>query len=131
MNSFRLIEGDGLVAHTCETIGYDTPWCQVHGMLLQAAKSPPGLRSEPKPFVAQTALSDYYVEYRLTAQVECPEIRRITITTLHVNIQDVFNEYGVRIMSPHYKDDPFEKIWVSKEQWFEAFVAEVMKCNSI
>ena len=120
VNSSRLIEGDGLVANTCVTIGYDTPWRQVHGMLMQAAKSTPGLRSEPKPFVAQTALSDYYVEYRLTAQVECPEIRRITMTTLHANIQDVFNEYGVQIMSPHYKGDPLEKIWVPKEQWFEA-----------
>jgi hypothetical protein len=25
---------------------------------------------------------------------------------LHANIQDVFNEHGVQIMSPHYMGDP-------------------------
>lgn len=119
VNSSRLAEGRSLVIHTSVTIGYNTPWRQVHAMLLQAAGNTHGLRSIPKPFVLQTALSDFYVEYRLCAQVESPEIRRITMTTLHANIQDVFNEFGVQIMSPHYKDDPAEKVWVPKEQWFE------------
>lgn len=119
-NSSRLAEGRGLVVHTTVTIGYNTPWRQVHAMLMQAAQSTSGLRSEPKPFVSQTALSDFYVEYRLCVQVDRPEIRRITLTTLHANIQDVFNEFGVQIMSPHYENDPLEKVWVPKEQWFEA-----------
>ncbi|MEY3759982.1 MAG: hypothetical protein RIR39_1473, partial [Pseudomonadota bacterium] len=120
VNSSRLAEGKGLVVHTTVTIGYNTPWRQVHAMLMRAAGSTPGLRAEPKPFVIQSALSDFYVEYRLCVQVERPEIRRITLTALHANIQDVFNEYGVQIMSPHYENDPLEKVWVPKEQWFEA-----------
>ena len=120
VNSSRLVEGDGLVVHTTVTIGYDTPWRQVHGMLMKAAENTIGLRSEPKPFVSQTALSDFYVEYRLNAQVDRPEFRRIALTALHANIQDVFNEYGVQIMSPHYENDPLEKVGVPKEQWFEA-----------
>jgi small-conductance mechanosensitive channel len=120
VNSSRLAEGKGLVVHTTVTIGYNTPWRQVHGMLMRAAENTPGLRSDPKPFVAQTALSDFYVEYRLCAQVDRPEIRRITLTALHANIQDLFNEFGVQIMSPHYVNDPLEKVWVPKEQWFEA-----------
>ena len=119
VNSSRLAEGKGLVVHTTVTIGYNTPWRQVHAMLIRAAESTSGLRSEPKPFVAQTALSDFYIEYRLCAQVDRPEIRRITLTALHANIQDVFNEFGVQIMSPHYENDPLEKVWVPKEQWFE------------
>jgi len=119
-NSSRLAEGKGLVVHTTVTIGYNTPWRQVHAMLMRAAESTSGLRSEPKPFVSQTALSDFYVEYRLCVQVDRPEIRRITLTALHANIQDVFNEFGVQIMSPHYENDPLEKVWVPKEQWFEA-----------
>jgi len=67
---------------------------------MRAAESTAGLRSAPKPFVSQTALSDFYVEYRLCVQVDRPEIRRITLTALHANIQDVFNEFGVQIMSP-------------------------------
>ena len=120
VNSSRLVEGDGLVVQTAVTIGYDTPWRQVHGMLMQAAKNTPGLSPERQPFIAQTALSDYYVEYRLSAQVERPEIRSITMTALHANIQDVFNEFGVQIMSPHYINDPAEKVWVPKDHWYEA-----------
>ncbi len=120
VNSSRLAEGKGLVVHTTVTIGYNTPWRQIHAMLMRAAGSTQGLRAEPKPFVTQSALSDFYVEYRLCVQVERPEIRRITLTALHANIQDVFNEYGVQIMSPHYENDPLEKVWVPKEQWFEA-----------
>lgn len=120
VNSSRLAEGKGLVVHTTVTIGYNTPWRQVHAMLIQAAESTPGLRSASKPFVSQTTLSDFYVEYRLCAQIDRPEIRRITLTALHANIQDVFNEFGVQIMSPHYVNDPLEKVWVPKEQWFEA-----------
>jgi small-conductance mechanosensitive channel len=119
-NSSRLAEGKGLVVHTAVTIGYNTPWRQVHALLMRAAESTSGLRSEPKPFVSQTALSDFYVEYRLCVQVDRPEIRRITLTALHANIHDVFNEFGVQIMSPHYENDPLEKVWVPKEQWFEA-----------
>jgi small-conductance mechanosensitive channel len=89
-------------------------------MLLKAAEQTPGIRSEPKPFVSQTALSDFYVEYRLCGQIDRPEIRRISLTALHANIQDVFNEFGVQIMSPNYVYDPKEKVWVPKEQWFEA-----------
>ena len=120
VNSSRLTESKGLVVHTTVTIGYNTPWRQIHAMLLQAAERTSGLRSEPKPFISQTALSDFYVEYRLCVQVDRPKIRRITLTALHANIQDVFNEFGVQIMSPHYVNDPMEKVWVPKEQWFEA-----------
>jgi small-conductance mechanosensitive channel len=120
INSSRLAEGKGLVVHTAVTIGYNTPWRQVHAMLMQAAELTPGILSAPKPFVAQTALSDFYVEYRLCGQIDRPEIRRITLTALHANIQDVFNEFGVQIMSPHYVYDPEGKVWVPKEQWFEA-----------
>jgi hypothetical protein len=28
------------------------------------------------------------------------------MSALHANVQDVFNEYGVQIMSPHYLGDP-------------------------
>ena len=34
------------------------------------------------------------------------------------NIQDVFNEHGVQIMSPHYMMDPPEPQVVPKEKWF-------------
>jgi len=130
VNSSRLTEGNALVMHTTVTIGYNTPWRQVHALLLRAAESTLGLRSVPKPFVTQSALSDSYIKYQLCAQVDRPEIRRITLTALHANIQDVFNEFGVQIMSPHYENDPLEKVWVPKEQWFAAPAEEGVDSES-
>ena len=39
-------------------------------------------------------------------------------TGMHRNIQDVFNENGVQIMSPAYKGDPAEPKVVPKERWY-------------
>ena len=100
------------------TIGYNAPWRQVHAMLIRAADRTPGLRKEPKPFVLQSALADFYVEYQLNAHLERPEERIPTLAALHANIQDAFNEYGVQILSPHYLADPPEKVWVPKAQWY-------------
>ena len=37
---------------------------------------------------------------------------------LHRNIQDIFNEYDVQIMSPSYRADPAEPKVVPKERWY-------------
>ena len=39
---------------------------------------------------------------------------------LHANIQDVFNEHGVQIMSPHYMADPPAAKLVPPEGWYAA-----------
>jgi small-conductance mechanosensitive channel len=69
--------------------------------------------------VRQTALSDFYVEYRLAAYTPvATPVRRIDVLSqLHANIQDVFNENGVQIMSPHYMADPSEPQVVPKDRW--------------
>ena len=113
-------KSESVILHTAVTIGYSTPWRQVHALLLTAADRTPGLRKEPKPFVLQTALSDFYVEYQVNAYIEAPEQRIPVLDKLHQNIQDAFNEHGVQIMSPHYFWDPDQKVWVPKEKWFEA-----------
>ena len=43
----------------------------------------------------------------------------VTMDRLHGHIQDVFNEYGVQIMSPNYRGDPETPKIVPKEKWFE------------
>jgi len=72
--------------------------------------------------VFQTALSDFYPEYRLVCQAvpHQPRPRAEVLSALHANIQDVFNEYGVQIMSPHYLGDPAEPKFVPKTAWFAA-----------
>jgi small-conductance mechanosensitive channel len=81
--------GRGFVLDTRVTIGYATPWRQVHAMLLLAAQRTADLLPEPKPFVVQTALSDFYVEYRLVcyAAPEAPQRRAIMLDALHANVQ--------------------------------------------
>ncbi len=111
INYSRFAE-EGVRINTVVTIGYDTPWRQVEAMLVQAAEMTGGLRNEPKPFVLQTSLSDYYPEYKLMAVIERPETRGPVLSQLHANIQDIFNEHGVQIMSPHYVADPPEPLVV-------------------
>jgi small-conductance mechanosensitive channel len=113
-NYSRTSGGSGFTLSTSVTIGYDTPWRQVHAMLLEAAKRTRGLLAEPAPRVVQTALSDFYVEYLLIAQAgpEAPRQRAEALSELHGHVQDVFNEYDVQIMSPHYLGDPPKPVLV-------------------
>ena len=118
-NFSRLAGSEGVILYTTVTIGYDAPWRQIHAMLIEAARRTPGLHAEPPPFVNQTALADFYVEYQLNAHLERPEARIRVLADLHANIQDVFNEHGVQIMSPHYEADPADKKWVPRDRWHE------------
>lgn len=118
--NYTLFSGEhGVIVHTSVTIGYSTPWRQVHAMLALAAERTEGLRQEPKPFVVQKSLSDFYVEYDLNAFLVRPEMRVRTLSMLHATIQDVFNEHGVQIMSPHYETDPDSVVVVPKSRWYE------------
>jgi small-conductance mechanosensitive channel len=121
-NYSRAVVGSGYVVDAVVTIGYDTPWRQVEAMLIEAAKRTEGILNNPHPQVFQTALTDFYPEYRLVAQAipSQPQPRAELLTALHANIQDVFNEYGVQIMSPHYVADPQQAKLVMKENWYAA-----------
>jgi small-conductance mechanosensitive channel len=118
-NFSRAVNGTGFVLDTTVTIGYDTPWRQVHAMLIEAAMRTTGVLHDPQPKVFQTSLSDWYPAYRLVCQAipEGPMPRAILLSNLHAHIQDVFNEYGVQIMSPHYIADPLTPKTVPPEAW--------------
>jgi hypothetical protein len=49
-----------------------------------------------------------------------PRPRAEVMNLLHGNIQDVFNEHGVQIMSPHYRGDPPQPKVVPPDQWYAA-----------
>lgn len=117
-NYSRTVHGRGFVVDTTVTIGYDTPWRQVEAMLIEAARRTPGVLTLPAPRVFHTALSDFYPEYRLVCQAipSEPRPRAEVLSALHANIQDVFNECGVQIMSPHYLADPSEPKLVPPDQ---------------
>jgi small-conductance mechanosensitive channel len=92
-----------LILHTAVTIGYDAPWRKVHELLIAAAQATEHVLAEPKPYVLQLSLDDFYVRYELNAYTDSPRTMARIYSDLHQNIQDMFNEAGVEIMSPHYK----------------------------
>lgn len=102
-NYTRLVTERGVVLYTSVSVRYDVPWRQVHAMLNEAASRTSSLRTDPPPFVLQTALSDWYVEYQLNVRLDEPHRRMRALSELHACIQDVFYENGVELLSPHFE----------------------------
>jgi small-conductance mechanosensitive channel len=102
---------------TAVTIGYSAPWRQVEAMLENAAAATEGILRDPKPFVVQSGLEDFYVRYELWVALADPWDLPRTMARLHRNIQDEFNAHGVQIMSPHYMTDPSTPAVVPRESW--------------
>jgi small-conductance mechanosensitive channel len=102
LNFSAVAEENGLILHTSVTIGYDAPWRKIHELLISAAQSTANILQQPKPFVLQTALDDFYVSYEINAFTNQANMMAQTYSELHQNIQDKFYEAGVEIMSPHH-----------------------------
>jgi len=95
----------GLIIHTTVTIGYDVPWKDVHQALIEAALRGEMILKEPKPFVFQTSLDDFFVSYQINAYTKEANKQGSVYSNLHQQIQNVFNEKGIEILSPHYRAD--------------------------
>lgn len=93
----------GLIIHTTVTIGYDVPWRNMHKALIESALRTDLILDEPKPFVLQTSLDDFYVSYQINAYIRETGKQAFIYSNLHQNIQDVCNEMGIEILSPHYR----------------------------
>jgi len=120
INYSTLARSHGLILHTTVGIGYETPWRQVEAMLLLAAGRVEGLLREPAPFVLHKALGDFCVTYELNVCCDRPQAMPQLYTELHRAILDIFNEYGVQIMTPSYEGDPERPKVVPREEWFSA-----------
>jgi small-conductance mechanosensitive channel len=120
VNYSSLAQTKGLILHTTVGIGYETPWRQVEAMLQEAARRTPNLMADPPPFVLHLQLGDFCVTYELNVYCSNPLKMRATYTDLHRHILDVFNEYGVQIMTPAYEGDPEIPKVVPKDQWYLA-----------
>jgi small-conductance mechanosensitive channel len=108
------------VLHTTVGIGYETPWRQVEAMLLMAAARTEGLLREPPPFVLQKSLGDFCVVYEINAYIDSAARMPQLYSALHSNILDVFNEYGVQIMTPAYEGDTPDPKLVRPGDWYAA-----------
>ncbi|MUV13661.1 mechanosensitive ion channel family protein [Noviluteimonas gilva] len=116
-NLSRAPDGAGFWLQAIAVIGYEVPWRQVHRLLMDAAHATPGVVDAPAPFVLQTALGDFGIEYRLRARIADVEQRWIALSALHAQIQDAFNAAGVQIMTPHYEGDPETAKIVPRAHW--------------
>ncbi|WP_269532275.1 mechanosensitive ion channel family protein [Chitinimonas sp. BJYL2] len=108
----------GALVTTAVTIGYDTPWRQVHAILLEAAAATEEVLPTPAPFVLQTELQDFYIRYELNVYTNRPERLPFVLSALNAHVQDSFNCHGVQIMSPHYFDRARAPVISAPAQWY-------------
>lgn len=91
-----------ILLYTTITLGYDLPWQTAEKLLLDAASKVELVLKDPKPFVLQTSLDDYYVSYELNIACNKPKKMPLIYSEVHKSILEVFNEAGVEILSPAY-----------------------------
>lgn len=95
-------EKQGLIVHYTITIGYDVPWQQVYELLIIAALKTVYILEEPKPFVLQTSLDDFNISYQINAYTKEANKQALIYSNMLENIQDVFKQANIEIMSPSY-----------------------------
>ncbi|GHT39288.1 hypothetical protein FACS189437_02230 [Bacteroidia bacterium] len=92
----------GLIIYLDITAGYETPWRQVHQLLLDAAAATPDVMQDPHPFVLEQGFNDFDVTYQINVYISDADKLAAVTSDLRQNIQDKFKEAGISIMSPHY-----------------------------
>jgi hypothetical protein len=89
------------------TVGQGPGRFQVSGVML------------PAKFLYK-GLGDFAVNYELNVYCDDAQAMSPLYAALSRNILDVFNEYGVQIMTPAYEGDPERVKIVPKKDWFLA-----------
>ncbi|MCL1908233.1 MAG: mechanosensitive ion channel family protein [Holophagaceae bacterium] len=116
-NYTRLLDEHGVGISTTLRFNHDVPWRQVHALLLMAAKNTNGLTKDPAPYVIQTDLGSA-CEYTLVVHmVADPKLRQFVKSELHQNIQDSFNQFGLKLMTPLYIESGMPGA-VPPEKWY-------------
>jgi small-conductance mechanosensitive channel len=96
-------KNNGLILNYETGFGYDVDWRKVHKFLIEAAENTDNILKDPKPFVLQTALDDFYVKYQINAYTDNADIMQRTYSELLQNIQDVFHREGLDLSLPHIR----------------------------
>ena len=94
---------DGLVIHAEITFGYETPWQTVHEILINAALATDFVLKNPKPYVLQTGLDDFYARYQINCYTKEVDNVPLINTRLYENIQQGFRDAGIDMTAPHYE----------------------------
>lgn len=92
----------GLILYLSVTVGYEIPWQKVHDLLLKAASRTDNLLKKQKPFILQNSLDEFNVEYQLNVYTKEADKMSGIYSDLRRNVQEVFKDAGISLVSPHY-----------------------------
>jgi small-conductance mechanosensitive channel len=93
----------GLILRRDVALSYDVPWRKVHEMLIEAALKTPGVLREPKPFVLQNALDDFYARYELNVYTDDADAMIGICSDLYANVCDVLIREKIDLNLPHLR----------------------------
>jgi small-conductance mechanosensitive channel len=93
---------DSLILYAEITFGYSTPWETIHRILIDAALKTEGVLAEPRPFVLETALDDFYCRYQINVHTRQVERTPAIYSALFENIQLGFRAEGLDMTAAHY-----------------------------
>ncbi|MDR2517453.1 MAG: mechanosensitive ion channel family protein, partial [Spirochaetaceae bacterium] len=96
-------ETETLILYADVTMNYQIPWRQVHEIMINAALQTEGIETDPRPFVLQTALDDYYARYQINAYTRDAARIPAIYSGLYQHIQDGFAGAGIDLTAPAYR----------------------------
>jgi small-conductance mechanosensitive channel len=96
-------ENNGVVLHADVTMNYQVPWRTVEEVMINAALKTTGLESEPRPWVLQTGLEDFYARYEINAHAKNADNTPAIYADLYRNLQDCFAAEGIDLTAPIYR----------------------------
>ncbi|MDR0401148.1 MAG: mechanosensitive ion channel family protein [Treponema sp.] len=100
---------EGLILNAIITFGYGTPWQTVHEILINAALATSHVLENPRPFVLQTAMDDYYANYQINCYTKEVDLVPRIYSDLYQNIQNGFHAAGIDMTAPEYRVNiPYE-----------------------
>jgi small-conductance mechanosensitive channel len=94
---------EGLILYANVTFGYSTPWQTVEAILIEAAQKTIHVQQEPRPFVLQTALDDFYANYQINLYTKNVEAITTIYSDLNKNIQNGFRAAGLDMTASHFR----------------------------
>jgi small-conductance mechanosensitive channel len=93
----------GLILYADITFGYNTPWQTVQAILIDAALKTIHVQTEPRPFVLQTAMDDFYANYQINFYTKEVDKVPATYSDLYKNIQNGFHAAGIDMTVAHFR----------------------------
>ena len=93
----------GLILNAEITFAYGTPWQKVHELLINGALKTEGILGDPKPFVLQLSLEDFYARYQINAYTRDVDRVPELYSALFENIQNSFRDAGLDMTAAHFR----------------------------